>query len=201
MWPSGQVKLSTHEDCANRSLRGRLPPSWLREDDAQSHYSEMMGFMERSLEVLFQTQTSKNRTLQKEEIHVNVSPEGGPEGGREGGRGRGRLVIIFKWPRGFRANLPYLAGGVTLLYERPIFQPSPPHNYCTVSNFRFHFYAFFVSLLGTNLFFFFLLVCKVPHFSSLSMSEKLPGCSIVMLRSKRAGLFKLELVKLIYFIT
>ena len=42
----------------------------------------MMGFVERSLEVLFQTQTSKNRTLQKEEIHVNVSP-----GERGGGGG------------------------------------------------------------------------------------------------------------------
>ena len=41
----------------------------------------MMGFVERSLEVLFQTQTSKNRTLQKEEIHVNVSPAVGGWGG------------------------------------------------------------------------------------------------------------------------
>ena len=40
--------------------------------------------MERSLEVPFQTQTSKNRTLQKEEIHVNVSP-----GERGGGGGSG----------------------------------------------------------------------------------------------------------------
>ena len=102
-----------------------------------------------------------------------------------------------------RVNLPLLAGGVILLYVRPIFQPPPPHNYCRVSNLRFHFYAFFdffVSLLGTSLFFFFLLVSKVPHFSSLSMSEKVPGCSIVILRSKRPGLLKLELVKLIYLI-
>ena len=76
----------------------------------------MVGFVERSLEVPFQTQTSKNRTLQKEEIHVNVSP-----GERGGGGGAGRLVILFKLPGGFRANLPYLAGGVTLLYVRPIF--------------------------------------------------------------------------------
>ena len=164
------VQIAAHED-ASRLL------DW--EEDAQSHYSEKVGFVERSLEELFQTQTSKNRTLQKEEIHVNVSPGGG-----------GGLVIIFKWPGGFRANLPYLAGGVILLYVKPIFQPPPPHNYCTVSNFRFHFYAFFVSLLGTSLFFFFLLVSKVPRFSSLSMSEKLPGCSIVILRSQRAGLFK-----------
>ena len=163
------VQIAAYED-ASRLL------DW--EDDAQSHYSEMVGFVERSLEVLFQTQTSKNRSLQKQQIHANVSP---------GGR---RLVIIFKWPGGFRANLPYLAGGVILLYVKPIFQPPPPHNYCTVSNFRFHFYAFFVSLLGTSSFFFFLLVSKVPRFSSLSMSEKLPGCSIVILRSKRAGLFK-----------
>ena len=154
------VRIAAHED-ASRLL------DW--EDDAQSHYSKMMGFVERSLEILFQTQTSKNRTLQKEEIHVNVSPVGG------GGR-------------------------VKLLYVRPIFQPPPPHNYCTFSNFRFHFHAFFVSLLGTSLFFFFLLVSKVPHFSSLSMSEKVPGCSIVILRSKRPGLLKLELVKLIYLI-
>ena len=46
--------------------------------------------------------------------------------------------------------------------------------------------------------FFFLLVSKVPHSSSLSMSEKVPGCSVVILRSKRAGLFKFKLVKLIY---
>ena len=131
------VRIAAYED-ASRLL------DW--EDDAQSHYYEMMGFVERSLEVLFQTQTSKNRTLQKEEIYVNVSPGGG--------EGKGRLVIIFKWPGGFRANLPYLAGGVTLLYVRPIFQPPPPRNYCMVSNFRFHFYAFFVSLLGTSLFFF-----------------------------------------------
>ena len=43
------------------------------EDDAQSDCSEMVGFVERSFEVPFQTQTSKNRTLQKEQIHVNVS--------------------------------------------------------------------------------------------------------------------------------
>ena len=55
---------------------------------------------------------------------------------------------------GFRVNLPLLAGGVILLYVRPIFQPPPPQDYCTVSNFRFDFYAFFVSLLGTSLFFF-----------------------------------------------
>ena len=174
------VQIAAHED-ASRLLDC--------EDDAQSHYSEMVGFVERSFEVPVQTQTSKNRRLQKEQIHVNVSPGGG-----------GRLVIIFKWPGGFRANLPYLAGGVTLLYVRPIFQAPPPHNYCTVSNFRFHFYAFFdffVSLLGTSLLFVFLLVSKVPHSSSLSMSEEVPSCSVVILRSKRAGLLKLELVKLI----
>ena len=46
--------------------------------------------------------------------------------------------------------------------------------------------------------FVFLLVSKVPHFSSLSMSEKVPSCSVVILRSKRAGLFKFKPVKLIY---
>ena len=46
--------------------------------------------------------------------------------------------------------------------------------------------------------FVFLLVSKVTHFSSLSMSEKVPGCSVVILRSKRAGFFKFKLVKLIY---
>ena len=60
----------------------------------------------------------------------------------------------------------YLAGGVILLYVKPIFQAPPPHNYCTVSNFRIHFYAFFdffVSLLGTSLFFFsFFLFLKYP---------------------------------------
>ena len=131
-WSSAHVKtvrIAAYED-TSRLL------DW--EDDTQSNYSEMVGFVERSLEVLFQTQTSKNRTLQKEEIHVNVSRGGGG---------------------------PYLAGGVTLLYVRPIFQP-PPHNYCTVSNFRFHFYAFFdffVSLLGTSLLFFsFFLFLKYP---------------------------------------
>ena len=84
------MRIAAHED-ASRLL------DW--EDDAQSHYSEMVGFVERSLEVLLQTQTSKNRSLQKQQIHANVSP---------GGR---RLVIIFKWPGGFKANLPYLAGG------------------------------------------------------------------------------------------
>lgn len=59
------VRIAAYED-ASRLL------DW--EDDAQSHYSEVLGFVERSLEVLFQTQTSKNRTVQKEEIHVNVSP-------------------------------------------------------------------------------------------------------------------------------
>ena len=157
-WSSVHVKtvqIAAHED-ASRLL------DW--EDDAQSYYSEMVGFVERSLEVLFQAQTSKNPYITK---------GGNPCECKSGGG-----VIIFKWPGGFRANLPYLAGGVTLLYVRPIFQPPPPRNYCTVSNFRFHFYAFFVSLLGTSLFFFFLLVSKVPRFSSLSMSEKLPGCSI-----------------------
>ena len=62
------VQIAAHED-ASRLL------DW--EEDAQSHYSEKVGFVERSLEELFQTQTSKNRTLQKEEIHVNVSPGGG----------------------------------------------------------------------------------------------------------------------------
>ena len=33
------------------------------------------------------------------------------------------------------------------------------------------------------------------------MSEKVPSRSVVILGSKRAGLFKLELVKLNYFIT
>ena len=73
-WSAAHVKtvqIAAHED-ASRLL------DW--EDDAQSHYSEMVGFVERSLEVLFQTQTSKNRTLQKEEIHVNVSPVGGGAG-------------------------------------------------------------------------------------------------------------------------
>ena len=37
----------------------------------------MVGSVERSFEVPFQTQTSKNRTLQKEQIHVNVSHGGG----------------------------------------------------------------------------------------------------------------------------
>ena len=62
------VQIAAHED-ASRLL------DW--EEDAQSHYSEKVGFVERSLEELFQTQTSKNRTLQKEEINVNVSPGGG----------------------------------------------------------------------------------------------------------------------------
>ena len=66
------VQIAAHED-ASRLL------DW--EDDAQSHYSEMVGFVERSFEVPVQTQTSKNRTLQKEQIHVNVSPgEGGAAG-------------------------------------------------------------------------------------------------------------------------
>ena len=80
------------------------------------------------------------------------------------------------------------------------FSTPPPHNYCTVSNFRFDLYAFFNSLFGTSLLFLFLLVSKVPHFSTLSMSVEVPGCSVVILRSKRAKLFKLEQVKLIYFI-
>ena len=70
-WSSAHVKtvrIAAYED-ASRLL------DW--EDDTQSNYSEMVGFVERSLEVLFQTQTSKNRTLQKEEIHVNVSRGGG----------------------------------------------------------------------------------------------------------------------------
>ena len=67
------VQIAAYED-ASRLL------DW--EDDAQSHYSEMMGFVERSLEVLLQTQTSKNRSLQKEEI-------GGGGGGGGGGRGAG----------------------------------------------------------------------------------------------------------------
>ena len=33
---------------------------------------------------------------------------------------------------GFRVNLPLLAGGVILLYVRPIFQPPPPQNYCSL---------------------------------------------------------------------
>ena len=66
------VRIAASED-ASRLL------DW--EDDVQSHYSEVVGFVERSLEVLFQTQTSKNRTLQKEEIHVNVSPAVGGWGG------------------------------------------------------------------------------------------------------------------------
>ena len=69
------VRIAAHED-ASRLL------DW--EDDAQSHYSEMVGFVERSLEELFQTQTSKNRTLQKKEIHVNVSVGGGVGGGGGG---------------------------------------------------------------------------------------------------------------------
>ena len=76
-WSAAHVKtvqIAAHED-ASRLL------DW--EDDAQSHYSEMVGFVERSLEVPFQTQTSKNRTLQKEKIHVNVSP--GERGGGGGG--------------------------------------------------------------------------------------------------------------------
>ena len=55
--------------------------------------------MERSFEVPVQTQTSKNRTLQKEQIHANVSRGGGGGGGGVGGGGGGwggRLVIIFK---------------------------------------------------------------------------------------------------------
>ena len=88
-----------------------------------------------------------------------------------------------------RVNLPLLAGCVILLYVRPIFQPPPPHNYCRVSNFRFAFSAFFVSLLSTSSLFFFLLVSRVPHFTSLSMSEKVPSCSVVILESTRAGLF------------
>lgn len=87
-----------------------------------------------------------------------------------------------------RVNLPLLAGGVILLYVRSTFQPPPPHNYSIVSNFRFDFYAFFVSLLSTSSLFWFLLVSKVPHFSSLSMSEKVPSCSVVILGSTRAGL-------------
>ena len=63
------------------------------EDDAQPDCSEMAAFVERSFEVPFQTKTSKNRTLQKEQIHVNVSHRGG--GGEGLGLG-GRLVIIFK---------------------------------------------------------------------------------------------------------
>ena len=47
------------------------------EDDAQSDCSEMVGFVERSFEVPFQTHTSKNRTLQKGQIHVNVFHGGG----------------------------------------------------------------------------------------------------------------------------
>ena len=89
-----------------------------------------------------------------------------------------------------RVNLPLLAGGVILLYVRPIFQPPPPHNYCTVSNFRSDFYAFFVSLLSTGALFCFLLVSKVLHFSFLSMSERAPSRSVVILESTSAGLFK-----------
>ena len=55
------------------------------EDDAQSDCSEMVGSVERSFEVPFQTQTSKNRTLQKEQLHVNVSHRGGGGGLRLGG--------------------------------------------------------------------------------------------------------------------
>ena len=88
-----------------------------------------------------------------------------------------------------RVNLPLLAGCVILLYVRPIFQPSSPHNYYTVSNFRSDFYAFFVSLLSTGALFCFLLVSKVPHFSFLRMSEKVPSCSVVILESTSAGLF------------
>ena len=80
MWPSGHLNLSTREDWANRGSRGRLLLSWLCEDDAQSDCSEMVGFVERSFEVPFQTQKSKNRTLQKKQIHVNVSHGGGGEG-------------------------------------------------------------------------------------------------------------------------
>ena len=87
-----------------------------------------------------------------------------------------------------RVNLPLLAGCVILLSVRPIFQP-PPHNYCRVSNFRFDFYAFFVSLLSTGALFCFLLVSKLPHFSFLSMSERVPSCSVVILESTSAGLF------------
>ena len=75
------MRIAAYED-ASRLL------DW--EDDTQSHYSEMVGFVERSLEVLFQTQTSKNRTLQKEEIHVNVSRGGG------GLLGRGRYITLCK---------------------------------------------------------------------------------------------------------
>ena len=59
---------------------------------------------------------------------MNVCHRGG--GLRVGG---GRLVIILSDRRGGRVNLPFLAGDVLLFYVRPIFQPLPPHNYCTVS--------------------------------------------------------------------
>ena len=67
-WTSAHLKtgqIAAHED-ASRFLDC--------EDDAQSDCSEMVGFVERSFEVPVQTQTSKNRTLQKEQIH------GGGEG-------------------------------------------------------------------------------------------------------------------------
>ena len=79
------------------------------------------------------------------------------------------------------------------------FSTPRPNNYGTVSNFKFDLYAFFDSLFGASLLFFFL-VSKVNHFSTLSMSEKVTGCSVIILKSKRAELFKLEQVKLIYFI-
>lgn len=66
----------------------------------------MVGFVERRFDALFQTQTSKNRSSQKEQIHVNVSRVGGGGGGR-----------------GVRVNLPLLGEDVILLYERPICNP------------------------------------------------------------------------------
>ena len=55
------------EDCANT-----LPAFSIEKTDAQFNFS-VFGFVERSFEVLFQTQLSKNFTLPKERINVNVT--------------------------------------------------------------------------------------------------------------------------------
>ena len=85
-----------------------------------------------------------------------------------------------------------MEGDVILLYIRPIFQP-PHHIYSQSLTL-----GFLCFTVGTSLLFVFLLVSTVPQFITLNMSEKVPGCSVVILRSKRAGFFKFKLVKLIF---
>ena len=62
-------------------------------------------FVERSFEVLFQTQLSKNFTLPKEWINVNVTQKGG-----------GGVVIILKWPAKY-SYFAFVGRGATQYYS------------------------------------------------------------------------------------